>query len=46
MLGDLGAGIWCSSTPISLLIATILQLGTTSLDPIRDLTYVILCDPV
>jgi hypothetical protein len=33
-------------TPISLLFATVLQLGTSSLDPLRDLTHGGLCDPV
>jgi hypothetical protein len=38
--------IWCSSTPISPLFAVALRLGTTSLDPLRDLTHGGLCDPV
>jgi hypothetical protein len=42
----LWAGIWCSRTPISPLFAVALWLGTTSFDPLGDLTHGSLCDPV
>jgi hypothetical protein len=42
----LRAGIWCAITPISLLFVVVLWLGTSSLDPLKDLTYGSLIDPV
>jgi hypothetical protein len=42
----LRAGIWCAITSISLLFVVVLWLGTSSLDPLEDLTYGSLIDPV
>jgi hypothetical protein len=39
MRGVLREEIWCSSTPISLFFAAVLWLGTTLLDPLKDLTH-------
>jgi hypothetical protein len=40
------AGIWCAITQISPLVATVLWLGTAALDPLGDLAYGGLCDPI
>jgi hypothetical protein len=39
MCGILRAGIWCVVTPMSPLFVAVLRLGTSSLDPLGDLTY-------
>jgi hypothetical protein len=45
MHGVLQAGILCAITPISALFVAVLRLGTSSLDPVGDLTHGNLCDP-
>jgi hypothetical protein len=44
--GVLRAGIWCTITSISLLLAMVLRLGAASLDSFRDPAYGVLCDLV
>jgi hypothetical protein len=39
-------GVWCAITPISVLFIAVLQLGTSPLDPLGDLTQGGLSDPM